>query len=287
MSTTVQGAFAAFRSALEITDLQTQTVSTRQTNVRSAVAEDFTLLEDFLTGSYSRHTMIAPLKEADIDIFVVLDPMHYERDGYAKLLDAVKTTLKETYKQTPAISRNGQAVTITFTDFIVDVVPAFRRQGGGYLIPDSLGKRWLGTDPRKHVQISAAENKAHSGELVPTIKMIKQWNKTIAFPFRSFHLEVLAWAIFDGVALSSFPSAMRFYFDKCRALVTKKNPDPAGYNPDVGSYLGSSNIDGAVTSLQTAYERAVKAEAYGKAGNHDLAIGEWRKVFGTRFPAYG
>jgi hypothetical protein len=287
LSPTVQSAFMTFKSALEITDLQVLTVSTRQANVRTAVAKDFNVLSDFLTGSYSRHTMIAPLKEADIDVFVVLDSKYWEKDGYATLLDAVKRALKKTYPSTPAISRNGQAVTIRFTDFIVDVVPAFKRQGGGYLIPDSRGKRWLGTDPRKHVEVSAAQNNAHDGALVPTVKMVKQWNKNISFPFRSFHLEVLAWAVFDGVALSSYPSAVRFYFDKCRAFVPKKSPDPAGYNSDVGSYLSSSSVDSAVAALQTAYERAVKAENYAKAGNHALAIGEWRKVFGTKFPAYG
>ena len=33
----------------------------------------FKILDDFLTGSYARSTMIAPLTEADIDVFVVLD----------------------------------------------------------------------------------------------------------------------------------------------------------------------------------------------------------------------
>ena len=45
---------------------------------------DFNVLDSFLTGSYSRHTMIAPLNEADIDIFIVLDPSYYEKDGQAQ-----------------------------------------------------------------------------------------------------------------------------------------------------------------------------------------------------------
>jgi hypothetical protein len=287
MPTTVLSAFAAFKSALEITDLQAQTVSTRQKNVRDAVAADFIELDDFLTGSYCRHTLIAPLKEADIDVFIVLAASYWDKDGYAKLLDSVKTTLKKTYPNSPSISRNGQAVTVTFSDFIVDVVPAFNRKGGGYLIPDTYGKRWIGTDPKKHVEMSTAQNKAHDGNLVRLIKMIKQWNKNISFPFRSFHLEVLAWSIFDGVTISSFPSGARYYFDKSRALIRKKNQDPAGYNGDVGSYLNSSNLDAAAGSFQTAYDRAMKAEAYAIDDKTSLAIDEWRKVFGTKFPAHG
>ena len=72
--------------------------------------------------------MIAPLATADIDIFVILDSKYYEKDGQAALLDKVKRALKATYK-TPEISRNGQAVTITFTDFKVDVVPPSTAKG--------------------------------------------------------------------------------------------------------------------------------------------------------------
>jgi hypothetical protein len=35
------------------------------------------VLDSFLTGSYRRSTMIAPLKEADVDVFVVLDAKCY------------------------------------------------------------------------------------------------------------------------------------------------------------------------------------------------------------------
>ena len=75
------------------------------------------------------------------------------------------------------ISRDGQAVTITFTDFCVDVVPAFNRQGGGYLIPDSIQRRWIETDPKRHVEIWAEANKKHGYKLVPIIKMVKARNK--------------------------------------------------------------------------------------------------------------
>ena len=65
-----------------------------------------------------------------------------------------------------AISRNGQAVTIRFTDFMVDVVPGFHRQGGGFLIPNFITQTWLATD----VDLVTAANKAHNGDLVPLIK---------------------------------------------------------------------------------------------------------------------
>ena len=124
MPTTIPAGFVN-RENLEITDLQGSTVSTRQRNVREAVEREMTVLNSFLGGSYARSTMIGPLSKGDIDIFVVLAASYYERDKPAALLDRVRTILLKTYPTTPKISRNGQAVTISFTDFAVDVVPCF------------------------------------------------------------------------------------------------------------------------------------------------------------------
>src|SRR4051794_15512132 len=119
MAKTVTQAFADFRSNLEITSLQSKTVSDRQSNVRSNVAKVLTVDESFVVGSYQRSTMIAPLRDADVDVVVVLDAKYksYEIGAQANLLDKVKRALAESYSESTGISRDGQAVTITFSDF--------------------------------------------------------------------------------------------------------------------------------------------------------------------------
>ena len=64
MATTIQQAFAQLKQNLEITGLQATTVSTRQQSVRAVMEAELIVLDSFLTGSYSRNTMIAPLAEA-------------------------------------------------------------------------------------------------------------------------------------------------------------------------------------------------------------------------------
>jgi hypothetical protein len=124
--------------------------------------------------------------------------------------------------------------------------------------------------------------------LVPLVNMIKAWNKTIGKPFRSFHLEVLAFEILSRVAISDFPSGVRFYFDKGRARIAEQNPDPAGYGGDVGSYInGQGAIRQAAARFQLAYDRAIKAEGYARRGHVREAVEMWRTVFGDYFPAYG
>lgn len=284
MTSSIAEAFRQFRSNLEITTLQESTTSTRQQNVRDAVASDFVVLETFLTGSYRRNTMIAPLSQADIDVFVVLDPKYYARDNQASLLEAIKTTLRKRYPETPRIKPDGQAVTITFADFKVDVVPGFHRKGGGYLIPDARKRRWIETDPKRHVELWTASNKEHDGHLVPLIKMMKCWNRTNGELFSSFHLEVLILQSLNGVKITDFPSGVRWLLDNMRGRVWTKIADPAGYGDDVAPNLTRVEADRMIAAMTRSLRSAVAAETYGNLGYVRTAIDEWKNVFGGYFP---
>lgn len=288
MPTTIAQGFAKLQENLQITDLQEATVETRQKNVRDAIAKELTVLTSFVTGSYRRGTLIAPLSKTDLDIFVVLEPSYYSADGYANLIDRVKRVLKGTYPTTPEISRNGQAVTIIFTDFRVDVVPAFHRQGGGYLIPDSVLKRWIETDPTQHITIWNNANIGHFQQLVPVIRMIKQWNRAHSALLRSFHLETLILQILNNVKISDLPSAARFIFDKARAASGFVVNDPAGYGGNIAAYLDSQEkVAEVVKRFETAYTQAVEAERLAAANQIQQAFAKWRTIFGDSFPAYG
>jgi len=289
MVTTVNAGFESLKSNLEITDLQQSTVSTRQNNVRDAVEKELLVLNSFLTGSYAKSTMISPLKEADIDIFIVLDPKYYNSEHPECVLDKVRNTLLKTYT-TSKISRNGQAVTITFGDFIVDVVPAFNRKGGGYLIANSYTKKWISTDPTISADLLASENKNHIGDLVPLIKMIKGWNKASGSLFVSFYLELIAIELLKGVTISNFHSGVRFFFDKGRTRIKNKVKDPAGFGDYINPLrkdLKIQTVEDAIKAFETAYEIAIQAENYARNNNNSKAIDEWKKIFGSYFPSYG
>lgn len=289
MPTTISQGFAKLQDNLQITDLQEETVNTRQKNIREAIAEELTVLTSFVTGSYRRNTLIAPLAKADIDIFVVLDAGYYSVDGYASLLDRLKRVLLRTYTKTPDISRNGQAVTIRFTDFKVDVVPAFYRQGGGYLIPDSVMKRWIATDPTEHVKVWNTANASHQNQLVPVIRMIKQWNRSHSALLRSFHLETLILQVLNNVTITNLPSAARYVFDKAREASRYVVADPAGYGGDISAYLDTNDkVSEVVRRFETAYGQAVEAETYANTGLVSHAYAKWQTIFGhDYFPSHG
>jgi hypothetical protein len=292
MPYTIPESFAQLRSSLEITGLQKETVSTRQQTMRRTVANGMTVVDDFLTGSCARSTMISPLSEADVDVFVVLDPTYFhhynnQNGGPKGLLDFSKRTIQKTYSSTPDISRNGQAVTIRFSDFVVDVVIGFNRQGGGYIMANAIDNSWLNTDPKKHVEIMSEANRVHNGNLVPLIKMIKGWNKAHGSFFRSFHLEVLALEVFRGIRIDDFPSGLRFFFDRARQAVRGQNKDPAGYGDDIGRYVTPATVDDATRRFENAFNTAVRAEICANRGANLDAIEAWRKLLPNHFPAYG
>ena len=203
------------------------------------------------------------------------------------MIDKVRKSLLKTYTKTPKISRNGQAVTITFTDFVVDVVPAFNRQGGGYLIPNSATKQWINTNPKVHVDCMINENSTHNGTLVPIVKMIKGWNKKINDAFTSFYLELMAINIFRNVTISDYPSGMRYFFDKGREGIKLKIKDPVTYGGQINGLRNTKTVEDAISKFELAYSRAVKAENFARNGYNNNAIDEWRKIFGDYFPAYG
>lgn len=287
MPTTIAAGFDRLRQNLEITDRQAATVSTRQISVREAVEADLKVLGSFLVGSYGRDTMISPLSEADIDIFVVLSADYFKQYRPAALLDKVRAVLLKTYTKTPAISRNGQAITITFSDFRVDVVPAFNRSGGGYLIPDSPNDAWISTDPTKHDAALTAANKAHSGDLIPVVKMVKGWNRIISGAFRGFYLELLVMDVLQGVTISDYPSGVRYLLDKGREKIKYKQTDPAGFGDQINPLDSVTSVADAVSRFETAYNRALKAEKFAADGKIQYAFDEWRKVFSEYFPAFG
>ncbi len=300
MARTVAQGFQELRSRLEITNLQSSAVSKRHQDIREILKKELPVLEDggdFLTGSYVRNTMIAPLKEADIDIFFVLKRSYYYENDQASLLDKVKSTLKKAYPYTADISRDGQAVTISFHDFKVDVVPAFHRMLSfffpGYLIANTITKKWIVTNPKEHLEIWRKANQEHNGNLIPLIKMMKAWNKTNGALLTSFHLECLLLKILKGESIMDFPSAVQYVFGKARRFF--RYPvfftvwDPTVSNSDVGAYLNTQKKRAAVLSrLETAYTRAKKAQELTSQGNIEEAFTNWQYIFGDYyFPAFG
>jgi hypothetical protein len=89
------------------------------------------------------------------------------------------------------------------------------------------------------------------------------------------------------VRIFDFPSGVRFVFDKARAKIDKKLPDPAGYSDDVAAYVNTrAAMDNIVNRLAWAYETGVEAERLAKNGYVEQAFDKWASIFKGYFPSY-
>jgi predicted nucleotidyltransferase len=286
MAHTVRQGFEGLKSKLEITSIQGTTVSERQQRIRSIIRSNYDVCDDFLAGSYQRNTLIAPLKDADVDIFIVLDD-RYSTLSPTYLLDKLKSSLIPYYPSS-IVRRNGQAVTITFNDFCIDVVPAFCR-GIAYFIPNSYLSNWILTDPKQHIETWKLRNAQFNGEFVRVLKMMKGWNRETGGLFSSFHLESLILSISDFVPIdSNYPSVINRLFGQLNARSDYTIRDPSGYNSNVGEYINKLGLLRQIKeNVKTANELSNQAVAAESRGDGMAAYACWQRIFGRYFPTYG
>jgi hypothetical protein len=287
MATSIHQGFSELQRNLNITSIQESTLAERQQNIRRVLESEFIVVDTFVMGSYRRHTIIAPLSKADVDIFVVLDHRYFERSGPYPILERIRERLRAANLPS-GIRPDAPAVTVTFDDFKVDVVPGFNRPVDGYLIPDPSLKGWLPTNPKKHIEIWSRENEQHAGKLVPLLKMVKGWNNKHRRSLRSFHLETMSLQFVRGVEIADYSLAVGYVFDKARVKVKLPTQDEAGYGGNVGNYLDTqAKMSAATSALEAVYAGSIEATEMESRGMTFEAFQQWRVIFGDYFPTYG
>lgn len=264
---TVPEAFQKFIEKLELTDTDRKKVSDQHTLLREVLRKRLSLKNDFLTGSYKRHTAIRPLN--DVDIFVVFDD-----SGAAptvtpeSVLLRVRDALHAEWSNKEVIRVQPHSVRITFagTGVGYDLVPAFK-QPWGYFIPErrvnqeGVAQKWIKTDPEKHEASSTAANETSVKALKPLLKAVKHWKEiSKSSPLGSFHLEVMSFSAFSRKPISPL-EGLATLFEHLSNRVMTPCPEPSGLNPDP--------IDSGMTDNQ---RKAAQQLLSGAASQVRLAI---------------
>ena len=283
----VDDAFAKARAALEITQTEQKAASRRHNEIRGVVAEKWKLADHFLTGSYRRDTKTKRLK--DVDIFVVIDPSgdqaDLRRQDPSQILAALKAVLEDRYDD---VTADGFACVVRFgPDEEVasfDVVPAFKRTGGGYEIPDAERGRWIATNPKIHHEQSKAMNERCGGSYIPFVKLLKGMNREAGEPITpSFLLEVMALKLVRP-PFGRYQDEVNWFLATAAERVTEDWPDPARVGPAVNETQSAAERRAAAETLagwQRVAEEAIRLE---DAGEERAAYEKWRSLFGARMP---
>jgi hypothetical protein len=294
MATTTKESFKEFASNINITDRQEGVVANCKANVIAKIKAKLQLHGDEarVIGSWDRDTLTRYLSEGDVDVMVIL---HYDAnkgwntaEGTARVLQRFKEILDEAYPKTPCgVDRN--CVTMGLSEFRLDVVPAFQLHSGGYTIPDTYRKQWIGTDPVKFAALMTQVNKNMDGCFKPLIKMVKAWNRDVGKPLRGFHMECILYERYKSYSQSySYDSMICRFFEALPEYLKYPCYDPVT-GDQVDAYLGP-NVLGMIR--QRVVAKANKAatlalEAFNDEAKYPItAIGEWKELLGEFFPAY-
>ena len=280
----IDDAFDKLKSNLEITKTESELAQRRHQLVRDHIKRSWKLIDDFLTGSYHRHTKTKKLK--DVDIFVVVDPDGPQgalADGTGRA--AVLALRNVLAKRWTDLDIDDNVVTINYGDEDVasyEVAPVFPRKGGGYSMPNGAG--WMDTDPQEQALLVTAKNKECAAKFVPFVKMVKGINREAGDPIDpAFLLEVMGLELVIE-PFGRYRDEIRFFLASVADRIVDDWPDPVGLGPDVNAGLNIARrrqITELVRGWQAVAEEALQLEYDGK---ERAAVETWRELFGWRMP---
>jgi hypothetical protein len=295
VATTITQAFREYASNLELRERQQSLVAQRRANVVAALRRRLSLHpeESKVIGSWDRHTLTRYLSECDVDVMVIL---HYGNNkqwdtpsGTISALDRFRAILDDAYPDTTK-RRDRNCITMQFSEFRLDVVPAFKNDGGYYRIPDSVRRKWVRTDPFTFAERITEVNTTMDDDFVPLIKMVKGWNRDVGWPIRSFHLECLMYNRYKSYRQSyNYPSMLKVFFEALPGYLGAACYDPV-QGDRVDTYLdegGQRTRSGAINKARAAATAAVEAFEDQDQYHPSVAIQEWKELLGEFFPAYG
>jgi len=297
---TIDEAFRKFKSRLELNDREQENASKRHSEVREHIRSRFTTDDDFLTGSYRRHTKTKPLK--DIDIFFVLAESQrakYRDKAPSVVLQDFHAALVDKYSD-KAVSKQGRSVCVDFgvvidaddnTDYkvvSVDVVPAFTA-GNDYEIPNADTGKWMKTNPKIHADKATEANKIYSGEWKALVRMAKYWNNNPDHgadkPIKpSFLIEVMCLQVLYGGWGGRFDYEFQALFTTLADRIFDEWPDPAGMGSAISDGMDGARKQRARVLLRAASDQASIAIDLARKGRAGDALKVWRKLFGAKFP---
>jgi hypothetical protein len=288
-------AFEKFRQRLELSATESKDASKRHTEVRDCIRGGFDIKNDFLSGSYKRHTKTKPLK--DVDVFFVLgEKERWRRDKPPiEMLNAFEQCLKKKYTDAGQTELSRRAVTVIFEKnyypedhegkvLSIDAVPAIESASDEFEIPDKVTGKWIKTNPKKHQEQATAKNAELGGYWVPLVKMFKGWNRANGKPIKpSFLVEVIAEELVEA-PFSTYPDEVRNFFAAMEANIGQSWPDPAGLGPPVSDQMTPELVTAARKALQEAQKKAALAARAEQTGRQGEALRIWREILGDYFP---
>ncbi|MDS0297534.1 nucleotidyltransferase [Halogeometricum sp. S1BR25-6] len=277
-----------YADAVGPTNRQGKTIDERRQRLEQILDEEIEIVESHQFGSFTRGTMVGPLSEdSDTDVMVVLSrEKHGEweqgENGSRNCLRAVKRVLEKKYPNSK-VSIDRNVVSVQFSDFTVEVAPAFSDGAGGYKIPDtySKGRSWVRTNPRGYKQRFEAVDNARGGRLQKVSRVAKKLRENRSIPVSSYHMEVMAYDYVHNHPdkNASTEELVEGFVEELPRRVSRGTRDPV--NGDrLDSSMDQSNRREAIRKAKTARRKMREAKKCRQSGDTEGANEKYGEALG-------
>ncbi|WP_028839983.1 nucleotide-binding domain-containing protein [Thermomonas fusca] len=286
---TVAEMFSEFLGNLAITN--TETISARYGELTCALNKQFRDTESreantLQVGSFGRRTGINGI--SDLDILYIMPKSKWEdynnSGGQLKLLQDAKEAILNRYPTTQ-VRVDRLVVTVTYTNFHVEVQPVFEQDDQSYKYPDTKnGGSWKITKPREEMKAVADMDVAKNANLRRLCKMVRAWKNKHGVSMGGLLIDTLAYNFLNST--TAYDTKSFLYYDELSRDFFKFLSD----QPDQDEYAapGSRQRVRVKKKFQRkarkAYDLCIQAiSAEGQTNVNE----KWKGVYGRPFPSAG
>jgi hypothetical protein len=278
--------FAQFIGNLAITNAET--ISERYGELTAALNKAFRDTESktantLQVGSFGRSTGINGI--SDLDMLYIMPKSRwdtYENGRQLRLLQDVKGAILSRYPKTD-VRVDRLVVTVTYTDFHVEVQPVFEQDDGTFKYPDTKNEgSWKITKPREEmVALSELDSKKNSN-LKRLCKMARAWKNKHGVGMGGLLIDTLCYNFLEATTDYDMKSFLYYdYLSRDLFAYLAGLPLQDRYNaPGSGQHVKVKKP--FQRKAKKAYRLCIEAiEAEEQKGVND----RWKKIYGRAFPA--
>ena len=295
---TIDQSFKKLITNLNPTDKQLQRIQKTRDSIDAALINEPRISLNtqnqisFLTGSYSRKTIIRPID--DIDLYVRINYSKHAKDQSPRsILRLMRSAIQRRYPNNTKVNADSPCVVVKFLGYKFEIVPAvgYSDNPNLYSIPAPGSKEWMHCYPNVPDKWLSACNYSNNSFFIPLIKMLKQWNRNNKVRLKSFHLELLTEKVFSTVTdIHTYPQGILDWMYCVRDWLWQNNYpfvlEPGKRDIFVDEYLyeKSFRIGTIRNKLDSALKKAERAWNLYSKGKHAAAKRVWNTMFGPKFP---
>lgn len=192
-------------------------------------------------GSISKHTYVEGI--SDVDLIVILNASELSNKSPKEVKDYFYKTLKKAFPSVQ-ISLGTVAITVHFPEIDIQLLPAIRLKTG-LKIPGRKNDKWSDViKPTLFARKLTVMNKKLDGQLIPTIKVIK--NIISKLPenrqLSGYHIEAICIDLFAKFKEQpDIKSRVKCFFDEAAKRIQKPMSDISKQSNYIDEYLGSKS----------------------------------------------